>query len=141
MSELLRLWMMPSQVAAGGAATLALLALLLASVGLYGVLTFSVACRLRELGIRMALGADPRAVVRLVLRDAWRLVWRGASIGAVCAALTAPLLGRLLFGIRPVDPLTLVLMAALLGVVAFASAYAPARRAARLDPLAVLRAE
>jgi predicted permease len=140
-SELLRLWMMPSQVAAGGAATLALLALLLASVGLYGVLTFSVACRLRELGIRMALGADPRAVVRLVLRDAWRLVWRGASIGAVCAALTAPLLGRLLFGIRPVDPLTLVLMAALLGVVAFASAYAPARRAARLDPLAVLRAE
>jgi len=140
-SELLRLWMLPSQVAAGGAATLAFLALLLASIGLYGVLTFSVVCRLRELGIRMALGAEPRGVVTLVLRDAWRLVWRGVSIGALCAVLTAPLLGRLLFGIRPVDPVTLALVAAVLGVVAFAAAYAPARRAARLDPLAVLRVE
>jgi predicted permease len=140
-SELLRLWMLPSQVAAGGATTLAVLALLLASIGLYGVLTFSVGLRLRELGIRMALGADPRAVVRLILRDAWRLVWRGVSIGGLCAVLAAPLLGRLLFGIRPVDPLTLAAVAALLAVVALAAAYAPARRAARLDPLVVLRVE
>jgi len=140
-SQLLRMWMLPSQVAAAGAATLAVLALLLASIGLYGVLTFSVGLRLREMGIRMALGADPRAVVTLIVRDAWRLVWRGVAIGGACAALAAPLLGRLLFGVRPLDPLTLGAVAVVLAVVAFAAAYAPARRAARLDPLVILRVE
>jgi macrolide transport system ATP-binding/permease protein len=139
--ELLRLWMLPSRVAAAGAATLAVLALLLASIGLYGVLTFSVGQRLRELGIRMALGANPRAVVTMILRDAWRLVWRGVSIGGVCALAAAPLLGRMLFGVRPVDPLTLAAVAVVLAVVAFAAAYVPARRAARLDPVVVLRVE
>jgi ABC-type antimicrobial peptide transport system permease subunit len=104
-------------------------------------LTFSVGLRLRELGIRMALGADPRAVVALILSDAWRLVWRGMSIGGVCALLAAPLFGRMLFGVRPIDPSTLGAVALLMAGVAFAAAYAPARRAARLDPVVVLRME
>ena len=140
-SELLRLWMLPSRVAAAGAAILAIVALLLASIGLYGVLTFSVGQRVRELGIRMALGANPRAVVAMILHDAWRLVWRGVSIGGACALAAAPLLGRMLFGVRPVDPLTLVGVAMVLAAVALAAAYVPARRAARLDPLVVLRVE
>jgi predicted permease len=140
-TELLRLWMLPSRVAAAGAGSLATLAVLLASIGLYGVLTFSVGQRSRELGIRMALGADPRAVVALILRDAWRLVWRGLAIGGVCALLAAPLLGRMLFGVRAIDPVTIAAVACLLATVAFGASYAPARRAARLDPVMVLRVE
>jgi predicted permease len=140
-SGLLRLWMLPSRVAAASAGVLAALALALASIGLYGVLTFSVGQRLRELGIRMALGADPRAVVELVLRDGWTLVWRGLAIGGGGALLAAPLLGRMLFGVRPFDPITMAGVALVLGAVALAASYVPARRASRLEPVAILRME
>jgi predicted permease len=141
LGELLRIWMLPSRVAGVGVAVLATLALSLACIGLYGVLTFAVGERSRELGIRMALGADRSAVVRLILGDASRLVLTGLGIGAACALPATPILGRLLFGVSPFDPVSLAAAAAFLTVVALAAAYRPARRAARLAPLVVLRME
>jgi predicted permease len=139
LDELLHIWLLPSRVAMAGVAVLAIMALALACVGLYGVLAFAVNERSRELGIRMALGADARAVMRLILGDASRLVLAGLVIGSLCALPATPFLGRLLFGVSPFDPVTLVLAAAVLTVVALAAAYRPARHAARLEPLAVLR--
>jgi predicted permease len=141
LDELLRLWTLPSKAAATGVGVLAAMALTLACVGLYGVLTFAVGERSRELGIRMALGANGIAVVRLVLGEASRLVLIGLTIGTACALPVAPLLDRLLFGVSPFDPVALGAAAMFLTAVALAAAYRPARRAARLDPLAVLRAE
>ena len=141
LDELLRLWRLPSQVAAAAVGGLAALALILACVGLYGVLAFAVGERTRELGIRMALGADGRAVVMLILRDAARLVFIGLALGMGCALPAAPLLDRLLFGVSPFDLVTLVCVTAVVVVVALAASYAPARRAARLEPNVVLRME
>jgi predicted permease len=138
---LLRLWLLPSRVAAAAAGVLALLAIVLAGIGLYGVLSFSVSHRTREIGIRMALGADPRSVVTLVMRDSWRLVASGLAIGGVAAVVAAPLLGRLLFDVSAFDPITLVVVPVVLTLVAAAASYVPARRASRLEPLAVLRVE
>jgi predicted permease len=117
------------------------LALALATVGIYGVMAYLVSQGTRELGIRMALGADGIAVVRLILADALRLVLIGLTIGTACALPVATLLDRLLFGVSPFDPLALGTAGAFLTAVALGTAYRPARRAARLDPLAVLRAE
>jgi hypothetical protein len=139
--DLLRLWLLPSQVAAAASATLAVLALVLASFGLYAVLSFAVSHRLREIGIRMALGATPRDVAGLVLRDAVRLVGVGIAAGSVGAAAAAPLLSRLLYGVSPFDPATMLGVAAIFGAVSVAAAYLPVRRATRLEPLAVLRVE
>ena len=139
LDNLLRLWMLPSRIAAGGAAVLAVMALAMACIGIYGVLSFAVSHRLREIGIRMALGAAAHDVVSLVLRDGWRLIWRGLVFGGACSLLAAPLLGRLLFGVSAFDPLTLVSVVVLLVAVALAASYAPARRASRLEPIIVLR--
>jgi predicted permease len=141
LDELLRLWLLPSRAAFAGVAVLAVLALVLACVGLYGVLTFAVGERSRELGIRMALGADRRRVVQLILGDAGRLVGIGLVLGAAGALPATPILGRLLFGVSPFDPAVLAVAAAVLTAVALGSAYRPARRASRLEPLAVLRME
>jgi predicted permease len=141
LESLLRLWLLPSRVAAGSAATLAGMALVLACIGLYGVLSFIVSQRMREIGVRMALGADSRRVVILVVRDGWRLVGKGLAAGAACSLVTAPLLGRLLFDISAFDPVTMAAVPLLLAVVALAACYVPARRAARLQPLAVLRVD
>jgi len=141
LEELVRVWTLPSKAAAAVVGVLATLALVLACVGLYGVLTFAVGERARELGIRMALGADRAAVVTLILRDAWKLVLLGLAIGMLCALPAAPLLDRLLFGVSPFDPLALAASAAFLTSIALAAAYLPARRASRLEPLVVLRVE
>jgi len=141
LDALLRLWLLPSRVAAASAGILALLALLLAASGLYAVLSYSVSHRLREIGIRMALGATARDVSALVLADAGRMIGGGLAIGLVAAAATAPLLGRFLFGVSALDPLTLAIVCAVLGAVGVTAAYAPASRAARLAPLSVLRVE
>jgi predicted permease len=141
LDDLLRLWTLPSKVAAAGVGILAALAFTLACIGLYGVLTFAVTARTREMGIRMALGADAGALVRLILGDAWTLVGAGLAIGTIAGLAAAPLLGNLLFGIRPYDPLTLAIVAAILIAVTLGTAYVPARRAARLEPLVVLRTE
>lgn len=141
LDDLLRLWLLPSKVAAVAAATLAVLALVLASFGLYAVLSFSVTERLREIGIRLALGATARDVASLVLADASRLLGAGFTLGMIGALATAPLLGRMLFGVRAFDPLTLAGVTVVLAAVGLAAAYFPVRRATELPPLSVLRLE
>jgi putative ABC transport system permease protein len=138
---LLRLWLLPSRVAAGSAAALAGMALVLACIGLYGVLSFTVSQRMREIGVRMALGANARDVVLLVVRDGWRLVAKGLVAGAACSLIAAPLLGRLLFDVSAFDPLTMVGVPLLLALVALAACWIPAHRASRLEPLTVLRVD
>jgi macrolide transport system ATP-binding/permease protein len=117
------------------------LALLLSAAGLYGVISFSVGQRTREIGVRMALGAAPSNVYRMILGDAGWLVGVGIALGLACAVVAAKLAGKMLFGVASWDAVTLAGVALVLAVCSFAAAYAPARRAASLDPVDVLRAE
>ena len=121
--------------------TSATVALVLAVVGLYGVISYSVSQRTREIGVRMALGAQSRSVHQLILKEAGRLIATGISAGLICAVISAKLMRSLLFGVASWDLPTLVAVAATLGLCAFSAAYVPARRAASLDPMEVLRAE
>jgi len=119
----------------------AVLAVLLAAVGLYGLLSYAVSRRNREIGVRMALGAGRSSVLRMVLQDGVRLTLVGVGIGAVASALAARALGRLLYGIGPTDPVTFAAVAGLLAAVALVASYVPASRATRVDPVVALRAE
>jgi ABC-type antimicrobial peptide transport system permease subunit len=119
----------------------AALALLLAGVGIYGVVACSVAERRREIGIRMALGASPAGVVWSVLREAGTLSLAGVAVGVVAALAATRVLASFLFGVKPTDPLTLAAGAGLLGLVALAAGFVPARRAVRVDPVEALRQE
>jgi predicted permease len=116
-------------------------ALFLAAVGVYGVLSYSVAQRAQELGIRMALGADRRRILRLVLSQGMLLALGGVALGVVASLALSRLLESLLFGIAPTDPVTYGAVTALLAGVALAACALPAARAARVDPLTVLRSE
>jgi predicted permease len=118
-----------------------LLALLLAVVGLYGVISYAVAQRTQEIGVRMALGARRSDVVGLVLGQGLRLTAIGMAIGTLGALGVTRVLGSLLYGVSPTDPLSFVAVAVLLMLVAIAAAYLPARRATRVDPIRTLRAE
>ena len=115
------------------------LALLLVALGLYGVTAFAVGRRRAEIGIRLALGAAPGGVVRLVLRDVAVLVGVGIAIGGVAGLLAARLTETLLFGLKPYDPLSFALAALVLAAVGLLATWLPARRAARIDPAVVLR--
>jgi len=117
------------------------LALLLASVGLYGVMAYSVARRTNEIGIRMALGARPGSVLRMVLGESLIVVALGLVVGIPAALACGRLVSSQLYGLEANDPLTIALAAAALLAVALAAVYLPARRAALLDPLAALRQE
>jgi putative ABC transport system permease protein len=117
----------------------AALALTLAAVGIYGVVAYAVSQRTQEIGVRMALGAQPKTVVWMVLRRTLLLSATGVALGA-CGALAATrILARLLFEITPTDPATFSAVASLILLVALAAAVLPARRAARIDPAAALR--
>jgi putative ABC transport system permease protein len=119
----------------------AALALLLAAIGLYGVIAYSVAQRRAEIGVRVALGATGPAVQRLVVGEGMRLAALGLAVGLAGALLLTRLMRSLLFGVAPTDPLTLAATAALLAAVALAASWLPARRAAGTDPMIALRAE
>ena len=119
----------------------AAVALLLATVGIYGVIAFSVTRRTQEIGIRMSLGAPRNKILRLVLNQGARMAALGVLIGLAASLAITRLISTLLFGISATDPLTFVSVAALLSVVALLASYIPARRATRVDPLVALRYE
>ena len=117
------------------------LALLLASIGLYGIMSYTVARRRHEIGVRIALGAAPAHVIRMVLGDVARIVIAGVAAGALLSLAVTRLVSKFLFGVEPNDPATLVLSAFTLVAVAIGAAMIPARRAARVNPMTVIRAE
>ena len=119
----------------------AILALMLASVGLYGVIAYAVAQRTRELGVRIALGATRRHVLALVLGEGVRLTLLGVAAGTLGALALGRVVASLLFGVSPTDPVTFLVVPALLAAVALLASYAPARRAMKVDPLVAMRAE
>jgi putative ABC transport system permease protein len=121
--------------------TFAGLALILATIGLYGLISYSVSQRTRELGIRLALGAQQQDVLRLVLGHGVRLALIGLGAGMVVALGLSRLLRTLLFGVGSADPISYAVAAALLAIVALAACYVPARRAMHVDPLVALRHE
>jgi putative ABC transport system permease protein len=119
----------------------AVVALLLAAIGLYGIMTFAVARRTREIGIRLALGAQRREVVGMVLSAGSRVVAAGLALGVAGAVAATRVLSSILFRVRPLDPVSLVLVSALLAAVALLACWIPARRAAGVDPASALRNE
>jgi macrolide transport system ATP-binding/permease protein len=139
--ENLTLAYMGPRVAAGMATTFGVLALVLATIGLYSVMTYAVSQRTHEIGIRMALGARVRDVVRLIVRQGMRMVVIGMVLGLVGAFALTRVLASLLLGVGTTDSITFVGVAVLLVTVAFLACYIPARRAARVDPLVALRHE
>jgi ABC-type antimicrobial peptide transport system permease subunit len=118
-----------------------LLAILLASIGLYGLMAYNVARRTRDIGIRMALGAEPENVLWQVLRETLVLVLIGIAIGVPAAVAGTRLVRSMLFGLGFADPVVVVLAAALLALVAALAGFLPARRASRVDPMVALRYE
>ena len=122
-------------------AVFAAAAALLSAIGIYGVMSYAVSKRTREIGVRMALGADPRSVLRLVVGQGMAVAFAGGGLGLVGAFLLTRLMASLLYGVRPGDPLTFAAVAAALLLVALAASWIPARRAARIDPTAALRSD
>jgi len=117
------------------------IALLLAAVGVYGVIAYGVAQRTREMGVRVALGALPGDVVRLVVRDGVLMAAAGVAAGLAAAVLLAPVLQQMLYAVEPRDPATFGTVGGMVILVALLASYLPARRASRVDPLEALREE
>jgi hypothetical protein len=132
--EQLRLEYMPVLLGQKVMLFAAVLALSLSAMGLYGILAFTVRTRIREFGIRMALGARRSDVLQLVLSQGTKLVLIGVALGAIAALLSTRLLAALLFGVKPTDPVTFFGVSILLMLVAIAACYFPARRATYVDP-------
>jgi len=141
MTDLVDESLMQERFIAQTASAFSLFALLLACVGLYGVMSYAVARRTNEIGVRMALGALPANVVGIVMREVMLLVVLGVGIGLAAAKAATRLVSTLLFGLTPTDPLTIALATLLMIGVAALAGYLPARRASRIDPMVALRCE
>jgi putative ABC transport system permease protein len=141
MEEHLGFSLFPMRVAAAMSGSFGLLALLLAAIGIYGVMAYAVSQRTREIGIRIALGARKSDVLRLVARQGLTLVAIGLLIGLIAALLLTRLMESLLYDVSATDPLTFIVIASLLAFVALLAALVPARRATRVDPMIALRCE
>ncbi|MBL8961192.1 MAG: ABC transporter permease, partial [Gemmatimonadetes bacterium] len=141
LTEATSLALLPQRLAAIVTASLGGIGLLLATVGLYGMIAQSVGRRTRELGLRVALGAQRRDVVRLIVGEGMRLAGAGVLVGVILAMVATRLLASLLFGVSPLDGVTFVVMTAVLTAVALVASYLPARRVARADPMLALRTD
>jgi ABC-type antimicrobial peptide transport system permease subunit len=119
----------------------AFLALTLATVGIYGVISYAVSQRTREIGVRVALGAHPGDVLRLILGEGLRLIVAGAALGIVFALIATRFIATMIYGVSATDPLVFLLVIALLVAVSLAACYVPARRATLVDPIIALRYE
>ncbi|HKG60285.1 MAG TPA: ABC transporter permease [Pyrinomonadaceae bacterium] len=139
--EQLELTLLPSRIAAWTLGGFGTLALLLAGIGIYGVVSYGAAQRTREIGVRMALGAKEKDVLGLVLWDGLIVIGAGLAIGLLLAAAATRVIAAFLYGIGATDPLTFVVVPLLLGGVALLASYVPARRAVKVDPLVALRYE
>ena len=138
-----RIWqsMGPQRFSTTLLAVFAAIAILLAAVGLYGVISYGVAQRTHEIGIRMALGAQPSGIARMVLADALKLAGWGTALGIAAGLALTRFLSSLLYGARPDDPITYIAVSLVLIAVALLACYIPARRAAKVDPMVALRYE
>ena len=141
LADNLEQWRAPSIVVSSLSASLALLALVLACTGVFGTVAYGVSRRVREIGIRVALGAAHEDVLRLIVRQGMRPVLVGMLIGMAAAAAASTVLVNMLFGLSPHDPLSFVLVPVVLFAIALAACYVPARRALRVEPVTALRAE
>jgi len=141
MKEHMGIMLFPARMGVILSSLFALVALSLAAIGLYGIVSYSVARRSREVGIRMSLGAEPHRVVQEIVQDGMVLVSVGAAVGLVLALVGARVLRSLLFGIGALDPVTFTGVPAVLLAIALAATYLPARRASRVDPVRALKAE
>jgi predicted permease len=141
MRENLALALLPARIAVSLLGALGLLGLSLAVVGIYGVISYAVSQRTSEIGLRMALGAQPGAILRLVIGHGMKLTLLGLGLGAAAALALTRFLISLLVGVSPTDPLTFVTLAVVVSLVALLACYIPARRATRVDPVVALRRE
>src|SRR5262249_3240061 len=141
MDELLSDTLSSRKFATSLLAIFATLALLIAAVGIYGVISFAVAQRTQEIGIRMALGASRMQVLRMILDHGMRLTFIGLVVGVPTAVLIGRLLTSLLFEITPFDPPTFVLVSIILSTVGFIATFVPAQRATKVDPIVALHYE
>jgi predicted permease len=141
MTDDMAVTLLPVRMGAALVGAFGLIALILASAGIYGVAAYSVASRTREIGVRAALGATRQRIVRMVLWESGRRVAIGAVIGLIATVGVGFGLSRVMFGVRPVDPVVILGVAAVISAVALLATLAPARRAAKADPVVAMRAE
>jgi putative ABC transport system permease protein len=141
LEESTALGLAPQRVVVSVSGSLGVIGVLLAAIGIYGVTAYAVSRRTREIGIRMALGAQRTDVLAMVMHQGLWLAGIGAAIGLLLAAVASQALAVFLFGIPPLDPLIFGAAAALFAVVALTACYLPARRATHIDPLTALRYE